>query len=148
MTTTMHSGACVCGSVKFEVLGDPKSTIFCHCKYCQKRSGSTTALLIYFHKDAVKSINGPLKTYRYISDESGRWVDSEFCEICGSPITWTLGLVPSWRGFEGGAFDNSASFPCNMHQWTDSAHPSVVINPADTCFPKQAPFTTEQLEKL
>ena len=38
------------------------------------------------------------------------------------------GLTLSWLGFEGGTFDNSASFPCNMHQWTDSAHPSMLIN--------------------
>ena len=80
--------------------------------------------------------------------DSGRWIDSEFCEKCGSAVTWTLGLVPGWRGFEGGTFDNSASFPCDMHMWTDSAHPSVIIDPNSTCFPQQPPFSTEQLEKL
>ena len=148
MTAETHAGGCVCGAVRYEVTGRPRSTVFCHCEYCQKRTGSTAALLIYFRKDAVNKIDGPLKKYRHISDQSGRWIDSEFCEICGTAVTWTLELVPGWRGFEGGTFDNSDSFPCHTHMWTDSAHCSVVINPSDTCFPEQPPFTTEQLETL
>ena len=148
MTNESHSGGCLCGAVRYEVAGQPKSTVFCHCEYCQKRTGSTEALLVYFRNDAVRNIEGPLKKYRHISDQSGRWIDSEFCEECGSAVTWTLELVPGWRGFEGGTFDNSDSFPCNTHMWTDRAHPSVVIDPSAICFPKQPPFTTEQLEAL
>jgi len=148
MTSEIHPGGCSCGAVRYEVLGAPKATIFCHCRYCQKRTGSTAALLVYFKKDAVKNLTGPLKKYRHVSDESERWIESEFCTECGSCVTWTLALVPSWRGFAGGSFDDTSRFPCKMHQWTDSAHPSVVIDPADTCFPKQSPFTTEQLESL
>jgi len=148
MTTAIHPGGCACGAVRYAVAGPPKATIFCHCRYCQKRTGGTAALLVYFKKDAVESLSGPLKKHRHVSDGSGRWIDVEFCEECGSNVTWTLALVPSWRGFAGGTFDDSASFPCTMHQWTDCAHPSVVFNPSDTCYPKQSPFTTEQLEKL
>jgi len=143
-----HTGGCLCGAVRFEAAGRPRSTVFCHCKYCQKRTGSSLALLVYFRKDAVKSLSGPMKKFRHTSDQSGRWIDSEFCGTCGSAVTWTLELVPGWRGFEGGVFDNSEKLKCNTHMWTDSAHPSLVINPTDTCYVNQPPFTTEQLENL
>jgi len=67
-----------------------KSTVFCHCEYCQKRTGSTEKLLVYFRRDAAKKFAGPLKKFRHISDQSGRWIDTEFCEKCGSAVTWTL----------------------------------------------------------
>ena len=148
MTAANRAGGCSCGAVRYEVAGAPKATIFCHCRYCQKRTGSTAALLVYFMQDAVQSLSGPLKKHRHVSDESGRWIDAEFCAECGSCVTWTLALVPSWRGFSGGAFDDSASIRCRTHQWTDSAHPSAVFDPSHTCYPKQSPFTTEQLERL
>ena len=106
------------------------------------------ALLIYFRKDAVRSLSGPLKKSRHISDQSGRWIDSEFCEECGTAVTWELELVPGWRGFEGGTFDESQLLNCHAHMWTDSAHPSVEFKETDTCFSKQPPFTTEQLENM
>ena len=148
MTTEIHLGGCPCGSVRYEVAGAPKTTLYCHCKFCQARTGSTHAQLVYFRKDAVISFSGQLIKKRHESDESGRWIETESCKQCGASVTWTLELVPSWRGFEGSSFDNNKSFPCRVHQWTDSADPTTKINPTDTRFPKQAPFTTAQLEKL
>ena len=144
----IHHGGCLCGEVRYAVEGMPRSTVVCHCKFCQKRTGGTNAFLVYFKQHVVKSLVGPLKKYRHVSDQSGRWIDIEHCEKCGSPVTWTLELVPSWRGFEGGSFDNNSVFPRNLHMWTDSSHPSETFSEDDMCFPVQAPFTTEQLEAL
>ena len=30
-----HPGACVCGSLKYEVSGEPERIIVCHCHFCQ-----------------------------------------------------------------------------------------------------------------
>lgn len=148
MTSDMYTGGCPCGSVRYEVSGNPKTTLYCHCKFCQERTGNPHALLVYFHNSALQSLTGTLIKNRHVSDESGRWIDTESCEKCGASVTWTLELVPSWRGFEGSSFDQGISFPCHVHQWAESAHPSTVINSSDIRFPRQAPFTTEQLEKL
>ena len=143
-----HTGGCACGAVRYRVVGKPNFVAVCHCKFCQARTGSTHAQLVYFRKGAVISLSGQLIKKRHESDESGRWIETESCKQCGASVTWTLELVPSWRGFEGSSFDNNKSFPCRVHQWTDSADPTTKINPTDTRFPKQAPFTTAQLEKL
>lgn len=144
----VRTGGCLCGAVRFSVAGEPKSSIVCHCKFCQKRTGSTSALLVYFKQDAVRSLEGQLRKYTYNSDVSGRQIVSEFCENCGSPVTWTLDLVPSWRGFAGGSFDDNSQISRRMHMWTDSCHPSEQFADDDICFPKQPPFTTEQLESM
>jgi hypothetical protein len=143
-----HKGGCVCGAVRFEVEGDPKTTAVCHCKFCQKRTGSTNAFLIYYNQSSVKFLEGELKTYRHVSDVSGRWIDIQSCMKCGSSISWTLELVPSWRGFEGGSFDDNSVFTRNVHMWTNSSHPSEIFSGQDTCFSQQPPFTTEQYEAM
>lgn len=143
-----HQGRCLCGAVSYETHGKPKASLVCHCKFCQRRTGSNNGFLVYFHNDAVKSLTGPLKTYRHISDGSGRWVDVQFCEKCGSSVTWTLELAPSWRGFDAGTFDDNSIFPRNVHMWTDNSHPSEKFSEDDICYPVQPPFNTEQLEKI
>ena len=35
--------------------------------------------------------------YRHVSDESGRWLDLEFCPRCGTTIGFTLQLAPAVR---------------------------------------------------
>lgn len=103
-------------------------------------------MLVYFKSEVVKSIERPLKSYSHISDDSGRWIELEFCENCGSSVTWTLEVGPTMRGFEGGTSDENDQFPCNMHMWTDSSHPSVVFKSTDTCFARQPPFTEAYLK--
>jgi hypothetical protein len=147
-TTETHASRCLCGAVRDEVVGRPRTTILCHCEYCQERTVSIKTLLVYFGREAVTRLSGPLENYRQVSDKSGRWIDSEFCQNCGSAVTWTLELVSGWRGFEAETFDNNADFPYDTHMWTDSAHPSDCIRETDTCFPERLAFTTEQLEQL
>lgn len=146
--TISHEGGCLCGAVRYVVAGKPNSSVVCHCKFCQQRTGSTNAFLIYFKKDAVQSLVGPLQSFTHVSDVSGRKIEIEFCENCGSHVTWTLDLVPGWRGFEGGSFDDNSVFSRKTHMWTDSAHPSERFTDENVCYPRQPPFTTEQLEEM
>ena len=37
--------------------------------------------------------------------DTGRRVESEFCEVCGTTVTFTLELRPGLRGIAGGTFD-------------------------------------------
>jgi hypothetical protein len=44
--------------------------------------------------------------YRHHSDESGRWLDVEFCRTCGTNLGFTLELAPGLRTLPAGAFDD------------------------------------------
>ena len=39
-------GGCLCGSITYEIHGDPMMTAICHCKDCQKKAGTTFSLII------------------------------------------------------------------------------------------------------
>ncbi len=45
-----------------------------------------------------------MRKYRFNSD-AGRWIEAEFCETCGTTVTWTLEFLPDYRGIAGGTFD-------------------------------------------
>ena len=102
--TEIHEGGCNCGAVRYKTLAAPKRVGACACSWCQKRTGSAFGISVYFLKDDVEINGGPLRTYRAWSD-TGRWLDSEFCETCGTTVTWTLQLFPDFRGIAGGCFD-------------------------------------------
>lgn len=112
-----HLGSCLCGQVQFEVEGDFESFFICHCKYCQKDTGSahaanlfsTTAKLIWVAgQDHVKSFTLP----------GTRHIKS-FCHECGSAapsqqMNGKLLVVPA------GSLDNDPATAPTAHIFCSS----------------------------
>ncbi|MBE7638450.1 GFA family protein [Sneathiella sp. P13V-1] len=42
----MITGSCLCGTIKFEITGEPSSLSYCHCSRCRKAAGVFSAVLI------------------------------------------------------------------------------------------------------
>jgi len=78
----------------------------------------------------VEILKGSLKTYEYRSDESGRWVKTEFCPTCGATVTWTAERFPGARAIAGGTLDDPNWLKLARHIWTRSAQHWMVF-PAD-----------------
>lgn len=104
--TKLHFGGCVCGAVRFQVDGAPTRVTICHCKWCQRRTGSAFAVEPVFGIDQVRILQGEFTRYRHISDESGRWLELESCPVCCSTIGFTLEAVPDIRTLGVGTFDD------------------------------------------
>ena len=79
-----RQGGCLCGQVRYEISGEPLAVVICHCKNCQKQSGSTFSINIIGQSEQIE-IQGNLSTYADTND-SGDPVNRNFCENCGSPI--------------------------------------------------------------
>ena len=86
-----YSGRCACGSVSYECDAEPARMINCHCRDCQRASGSAFAALLAFPKDRVK-LSGA-RTYHAVTSERGTVLERGFCPRCGSPMT----IKPSAR---------------------------------------------------
>lgn len=100
----VHEGGCVCGKVRYRTLGAPERVSACSCRWCQKRTGSALGISVYFRKERVLFTGAATKTYRLYSD-AGRWIDSGFCDTCGTTVGWTLEFLPDFQGIAGGTFD-------------------------------------------
>ena len=122
----VHEGGCLCGSVRFRVVGEPSWVGVCHCKLCQRRTGSAFGISVIYEDAQVEAIDGALREFKYNSDESGGWLKTQCCEKCGSTVTWTAELVPGERSFAGGAFDDINCISIDTHIWTKSAHKAMV----------------------
>ena len=137
--TDVHEGGCVCGEIRYRVTGDPVIATVCHCRFCQKRTGSAFSQPVVFSEDQVEFSGGPRTTYEHLSDESHRWLRMEFCPRCGTTVAWRAERRPGTIGIAGGTFDDPNWVKIQRHIWTRSAQHWTSI-PADLeCFEKGSP---------
>jgi hypothetical protein len=88
------TGGCICGGVRFEVSEPLLGALFCHCKRCQRRTGtgvSTTALTA---PGSYRTVSGQ-NLVRTWDPGDGGYVKA-FCSTCGSQMT-------ACRGFQSGS---------------------------------------------
>ena len=76
-------GSCNCGDVSFEIFGDIANLYHCHCKSCQKQSGSTSNTATIVKESNFKWASG-LESISYWKKDSG--FTSNFCKQCGCPV--------------------------------------------------------------
>src|SRR5258707_3425768 len=105
-TAIRHTGGCICRSVRFTTTGEPSRVTICHCTWCQRRTGTAFGTEVVFNSEQVEIAGQEIARYRHISDESGRWLDVEFCRRCGSNLGFELEAVPGGRALPAGAFDD------------------------------------------
>ncbi len=121
MNSEAQEGGCQCGAVRYRTSERPKRVLACHCTGCKRRTGAAYGVGVYFAENDVVITGDPMQTYEVRSDESGRWIRSEFCASCGTTVTWTLELRPGLRAIAGGTYDNPDWFVIQAHIWTRSA---------------------------
>lgn len=132
--TTYREGGCLCGSVRFRASGEPLRTLVCHCRFCQRMTGSTSYAESMYMIDAVQFIGEAPAQFAHRSAGSSKLVYVHFCSKCGSTVSLTFERWPEYRALSRGAFDEPNSVSISSHIWTSSAQTGVVL-PADTdCF--------------
>lgn len=89
-------------------MDEPLRVTLCHCLWCQRRTGTAFGTEVVYPEDRVELTGETLVRYRHVSDESGRWLDVEFCGRCGCNLGFTLEAVPGVRTLPAGAFDDPA----------------------------------------
>jgi hypothetical protein len=67
------NGGCLCGDVRYSASGEPVVTSICHCRDCQRQTGSAFVEVVAVPKEAF-SVQGRLQTFTNTGD-SGRKLD-------------------------------------------------------------------------
>jgi hypothetical protein len=128
------TGGCLCGAVRFEAEGMPVFSGNCHCRDCQRSSGSAYTPAIFMPAEVV-SIQGQVQYYESKGD-SGNRISRGFCPTCGSQLFAKLEKLPHLLGLKAGTLDDHASYQPNLDIYTDSAVHWNHMNPSLPKFPK------------
>ncbi len=88
-----HTGECFCGTVKFEVSGEPVAMGYCHCTSCRHWSAGPVNAFSLWKPDALKVTEGAahIGTYNKTPISFRKW-----CKTCGGHLFTdhpTMGLV-------------------------------------------------------
>jgi hypothetical protein len=119
---TTRIATCACGQLSVKCAGEPVSVSLCHCRQCQKRTGSTYGIAAFFDRSNVVT-SGEASDYSRSSD-SGHEVLHHFCPRCGSTVYWEPRRKPDVIAVAVGAFADPA-FPApsksvyleHRHHW-------------------------------
>lgn len=131
------TGGCLCGAVRFRLQGAPSRTVACHCKFCQRCTGSAFAVWPTFRAAQV-DLNGELPQYEHRSDESGRWIRLHFCPRCGTTVASSFEKGPGEIALLAGAFDDTAWINVDRHVWTRSRQRWFSLPPGAVTFEKSS----------
>jgi hypothetical protein len=79
-----YSGSCLCEQIKYEIDGSFDSFFLCHCKYCQKDTGSAHAANLFSTTAKLNWMSGEdkMKTFTLPSTRHTK----SFCMECGSAL--------------------------------------------------------------
>ena len=131
------SGGCLCGKVRYSANAEPMFTGVCHCKTCQKESGTAFNVVVALPQAAM-SIQGALKTYARTGD-SGQEVRNRFCPDCGSTVAIEPSIMPGAVIIPAGTLDDTSWLQPSMEIYCDSAQPWVQLGGGMKRFAKMPP---------
>jgi hypothetical protein len=109
-------GRCLCGAVSYTVNAKPIRMAQCHCKDCQRASGTGHMSLAFFKKEDV-AIRGATASYPSTA-ESGNINTRHFCPVCGSRVYGENSARPGVIGIAVGCLDDNDWFAAQAVVYT------------------------------
>lgn len=132
-------GGCLCGAVRYRCNAEPLMTALCHCRNCQRQTGTAFSILVAVPKGALVMEGAEPSTYHDVGD-SGLPVLRKFCPKCGSPIVSEVAATPAMDWVKAGTLDDTSWLQPQVNIWCASAQPWVQLNEAIPGIPGNPPL--------
>jgi hypothetical protein len=120
----MLEGGCLCGGVRFRITGRLGPAVYCHCKMCQRASGSAFAANAPARTAYFQLVSGEDLVSEY---ESSPGEFRAFCRVCGSPVYGRRDSEPEIRRIRLGSLDSDPERRPLAHVWLASKAPWCAI---------------------
>jgi len=110
----MIEGGCLCAGVRFRVNGKLGPAAYCHCRQCQRASGSAFAANAPARTSYFELLSGVDLVSEY---ESSPGKFRAFCRRCGSPLYSRRDAEPEIRRIRLGTLDSDPQRRPLAHFW-------------------------------
>ncbi len=120
-------GGCTCGEIRFEITSKPLFVHCCHCRWCQRETGSSFALNAMIESNRVRLLKGELEIVNTLS-HSGRGQKISRCPSCHVAV-WSNYAGDALRFVRVGTLDMPDSMPPDIHIFTASKQSWVLLSP-------------------
>jgi hypothetical protein len=130
MTQDTHltsEGGCGCREIRYRMHGAPLFVHCCHCRWCQRETGSAFVLNAMIESDRVELLQGEPERVKTPSN-SGKGQDISRCPTCRIAL-WSnyAGAGEAVRFVRVGTFDDPDRWPPDIHIFTSSKQPWVIL---------------------
>lgn len=129
-------GGCTCRAVRYRMDADPLVVHCCHCRWCQRESGAAFALNAMVEADHVRPL-GIEPEIVHTPTASGAGQPVARCPACRVAV-WShyAGSGPAIRFVRVGTLDAPDRFPPDVHIFTASKQPWVILPAGARAFPE------------
>jgi hypothetical protein len=114
------TGGCLCGEVRFVVTEVPRGLVYCHCKRCQRRTGSAFAVAAVTPPGSVAVTAGREQIQTFVPAAG---FDKQFCARCASQLFTVDPANGEVWAVRFGTFDDPPALPVLGHQFVAYAAP-------------------------
>jgi len=131
-----YDGGCTCRHVRYRLTSAPMFVHCCHCRWCQRETGTAFALNALIESDRVQLLRGGVDVVDTPSN-SGKGQKISRCPQC---------RIAVWSNYGGGAdlirfvrvgtLDEPDALPPDIHIFTTSKQPWVVLPPGAMAVPE------------
>jgi hypothetical protein len=125
MTDNLEGG-CACGLVRYRLSFPPMFVHCCHCRDCQRQTGSAFVVNALIETDRVEILSGVSEPVAVPTD-SGRPHQIHRCPNCRTAVWSEYGGVSALRFVRVGTLDDPAALSPDVHIYVRSKLPWVVL---------------------
>jgi hypothetical protein len=121
-TEATHTGGCLCGGVRYRILGPLRGVIACHCSQCRRTGGHHSAMT------SAPSANIELtNSERLLWYKSSDTAERGFCGSCGGNLFWKLAGRDA-ISVTAGTLDNPTGLSMEQHIFVADKSDYYTIN--------------------
>lgn len=124
--TDQLEGGCACGAVRYRMTSPPMFVHCCHCRDCQRQTGSAFVLNALIEATWVELLTGEPRRVDVPTD-SGRPHGIYRCPTCAIAIWSEYGGVETVRFVRVGTLDDPRALTPDVHIYTRSKQPWITL---------------------
>ena len=117
-------GGCSCGAIRYKLTNTPLIVHACHCRDCQRVTGSGFVINIWIEKQFVESRGATPKSV-VLKGGTGKDHEAFFCDQCGTYVWSRYAVAPGPDALfvRAGTLDNPDAIQPDVHIFTRSKLP-------------------------
>ncbi|HJU10208.1 MAG TPA: GFA family protein [Candidatus Binataceae bacterium] len=128
MSNKSMTGGCACGAIRYTIVESPMIVHACHCRDCQRITGSAFVINLWIERKFVEAKDQP-KSFR-LTAGTGKPHDVFFCEKCGTYLWSYYHAAPGALFVRAGTLDHPEKIKPDVHIFTRSKVPWLQL-PSD-----------------
>jgi hypothetical protein len=118
-----REGGCACGAVRYKLTADPMIVNACHCRDCQRITGSAFVINIWIERRFVEQSGELPKSFKLVAG-TGNPHEVFFCGACATYLWSKYHAAPGDTVLlRAGTLDDPASVQPDVHIFTRSKLP-------------------------